>query len=95
MMTRFIAKELIIMPESIRENDFTEKGTIIQFHKTTSPTQTHDTDIRKMHNNRKYRHSRSNMIKLINIGSKKLLHHHSTGHKSKIKVPDYNMNTKA
>jgi len=37
MMTRFAAEELIIMPESIRGNNFTEKGTIIQFHKTTSP----------------------------------------------------------
>jgi len=34
------------------------------------------------------------MIKLNNIGPVKLLHNHSTGHKSKIKVPDYNMITK-
>jgi len=78
------------MPGSIRENNFTEKGTTIQFHKTTSPIPTHDTDIRKMHDNGKYRHNRSNMIKLNNIRSMKLLHHHSTGHKSKIKVQDYN-----
>jgi len=51
MMTRFAVEELIIMPESIRENNFTEKGTIIQFQKTTSPIPTHDTDIRNMHNN--------------------------------------------
>ena len=79
MMTRFAAEELIIMPQSIRENNFTEKGTIIQFHKTTSPIPAHDTDIRKMHDNGKYGHSRSNMIRSNNIGSMKLLHHHSTG----------------
>jgi len=39
MMTRFAVEELIFMPESIWENNFTEKGTIIQFHKTTSPIQ--------------------------------------------------------
>jgi len=39
MMTRLAVEELIFMPESIRENNFTEKGTIIQFHKTTSPIQ--------------------------------------------------------
>jgi len=49
MMTRFVIEELIIMPESIRENNFTEKGTIIQFHKTTSPIPAHDIDIRNMH----------------------------------------------
>jgi len=49
MMTRFAVEELIIMPESIRENNFIEKGTIIQFHKTTSPIPTHDTDICKMY----------------------------------------------
>jgi len=38
-MTRFVVEEFIFMPESIRENNFTEKGTIIQFHKTTSPIQ--------------------------------------------------------
>jgi len=47
MMTRFVAEELIIVPESIQENNVTEKGTIIQFHKTTSPIPTHDTDIHK------------------------------------------------
>jgi len=39
MMTRLAVEELIFMPESIRENNFTEKGTIILFHKTTSPIQ--------------------------------------------------------
>jgi len=39
MMTRFAIEELIFMPESIRENNFAEKGTIIQFYKTTSPIQ--------------------------------------------------------
>jgi len=95
MMTRFAVEELIIMPESIREHNFTEKGTIIEFHKTTSPIPTHDTDIRNMHNNGKYHRNRSNMITLNNIGSMKLLHHHIADHKSKIKVPDYNMITKA
>jgi len=95
MMTRFVAEELIIMPEHIRENSFTEKGTIIQFHKTTSPITTHDTHIRKMHDNGKYRHTRSNMNKSYNIGSMKLLHQHSTGNKSQIKVQDYNTITKA
>ena len=47
-----------------------------------------------MHNNGKYRHNRSNMIKLNNIGSTKLLHHHNIGHKSKIKVQDYDTITK-
>ena len=32
-------EELIFMPESIRENNFTKIGTIIQFHKKTSPIQ--------------------------------------------------------
>ena len=82
------------MPGSIRENNFTEKGTIIQLHKTMSPIPTHDTDIRKMHDNKKYRYSRSNMNTSYNIRSMKLLHHHSTGRKSKTKVPDYNMITK-
>jgi len=77
-MTRFAAEELIIMPESIRENNFTEKGTIIQFHKITSPIPTPDTDIHKMHDNGKYRNIRSNMNKTYNIWSMKLLHHHST-----------------
>jgi len=40
VMTRFAIEELIFMPESIRENNFTEKGTIIQFYKKTSPTNT-------------------------------------------------------
>jgi len=44
MMIRLVVEELIVMPESIRENSFTEKGTIIQFHKTTSPIQ-HMTEI--------------------------------------------------
>jgi len=39
MMKRFAVEELIFMPESIRENNFAEKGMIIQFHKTTSPIQ--------------------------------------------------------
>ena len=43
-MTRLAVEELIFMPESIQENSFTEKGTIIQFHKTTSPIQ-HMTEI--------------------------------------------------
>ena len=95
MMTRFATEELIIMPKSFRENNFTKKGTIIQFHKTTSPIPTHDTDIRKMHDNGKYCYSRSNMNTSYNIRSMKLLHHQSTGHKSRIKVQDYNMVTKA
>jgi len=95
MMTRFAVEELIIMPESIRENNFIEKGKTIQFHKTTSPIQ-HMTQISiKYATTGKYHHNRSNMIKLNNIGSMKLLHHHSIDHKSKIKLPDYNMITKA
>ena len=54
-MIRFAAEELITMPESIRENNFTEKCTILPFRKTTSPIPTHDTDIRKMHGNGKHR----------------------------------------
>jgi len=52
-MTGFAVEELIIMPESIRGNNFIEKGTIIQFHKTTSPIIAHDTYIHKMHNKQK------------------------------------------
>jgi len=33
MMARFAVEELIFMLESIQENNFTEKGTMIQFHK--------------------------------------------------------------
>ena len=39
MMTKLAVEELIFMPESIRENNFMEKGTIIRFHKTATPIQ--------------------------------------------------------
>jgi len=71
MITRFAVEEVIIMPKSIRENNFIEKGTIIQFHKTTSPIPTHDKDIYKMHNNGKYHHSQLNMNTSYNIRSMK------------------------
>jgi len=95
MMTRFAAEELIIMPESIRGNNFTEKGTIIQFHKTTSPIPTHDTDILKMHNNRKYHYSRSNMIESLQHLVHKVITSPKHRHKSEIKVQDYNTITRA
>jgi len=78
MMTRIAVEELIFMPESIRENHFTKKrhNNSIPQNDITNPT--HDADIRNMHNNEKHRHNQSNMIKLNNISSIKLLHHPST-----------------
>jgi len=89
-MTRFAVEELIIIPESIQENNFTEKGTIIQFHKTTSPIPTHDTDTRKNAQPRKVSSHSLEHDKVNDIGSMKLLHHRSTDQHSKIKVQDYN-----
>jgi len=52
MMTRFAAEELIFMPESIRENNFTERhNNSIPQNNITNPT--HDRDIRNMHHNGK------------------------------------------
>jgi hypothetical protein len=48
-----------------------------------------------MHNNGKNIVTTIEHDKVNNIGAMKLLHHHSTGHKSKIKVQDYNTITKA
>jgi hypothetical protein len=56
MMTRFAVEELIFMPESIRENSFTERhNNSIPQNNITNPT--HDIDIRNTHHNGKHRHN--------------------------------------
>ena len=63
MMTRFAAEELICMPESIRENSFTERhNNSIPQNNITNPT--HDRDIRNMHHNGKHRHNITNVSRL-------------------------------